>query len=128
MTAITTDETLKLWQEEEAALRDRLLVNGITAPGVARPEQMAGLTGLEQIQQLVDGKIPPPPIAATLDFALVRIEFGRVIFQGKPSAKFLNPMGGLHGGWYATLLDSALGCSVHTSMPVGRGYTTLFHF
>ena len=46
------------------------------------------------------------------------------MFQGKPGPAHLNPMGGVHGGWFATLLDSALGCAVHTTMPVGRGYTT----
>ena len=56
---------------------------------------------------------------------MIRVEFGRAIFQGKPSAKLLNPLGTVHGGWYATLLDSAVGCAVHTAMPVGRAYTTL---
>ena len=71
------------------------------------------------------GKLPPSPISETLDFALIRVEFGRAIFQGKPSAKLLNPLGTVHGGWYATMLDSAVGCAVHTAMPVGRAYTTL---
>ena len=49
---------------------------------------------------------------------------GRALFQGVPGPQLLNPMGTVHGGWYATLLDSALGCAVHTMMPPGRGYTT----
>jgi uncharacterized protein (TIGR00369 family) len=54
----------------------------------------------------------------------LEVEEGRAVFQGTPGEKHLNPMGTIHGGWYATLLDSALGCAVHTMMPVGRGYTT----
>ena len=63
-------------------------------------------------------------IARTLDFLLLEAEDGRAVFQGTPGPSHLNPMGGIHGGWYATLLDSALGCAVHTRMPPGRGYTT----
>ena len=81
---------------------------------------MAGLTGLQQMQLLLDGKAPAPPISETLDFALIEVAHGRAIFQGKPSPRLLNPMGTVHGGWYATLLDSAVGCAVHTIMPVGR--------
>ena len=117
---MTAEETLKQWQDEDAATRARF-----GAPGVAALDQLKGLTGLEQMQKLVAGEFPPSPIGVTMDFILLRTERGRAIFQGKPSAKFLNPMGGLHGGWYATLLDSAVGCAVHTAMPVGRAYTTL---
>jgi uncharacterized protein (TIGR00369 family) len=92
--------------------------------GVARPEQVAGKTGLEMMQAMLRGELPLPPIARTLDFQLLEAEAGRAMFQGKPGPAHLNPMGGIHGGWYATLLDSALGCAVHTMMPVGRGYTT----
>ena len=58
------------------------------------------------------------------DFMLIEVSDGRAVFQGTPGPAHLNPMGGIHGGWYATLLDSALGCAVHTLMPAGRGYTT----
>jgi uncharacterized protein (TIGR00369 family) len=54
----------------------------------------------------------------------MEVSKGRAVFQGKPGPAHLNPMGTIHGGWYATLLDSALGCAVHTMMPVGRAYTT----
>jgi uncharacterized protein (TIGR00369 family) len=117
---MTAAETLKQWHEDDAAARARF-----SALGVATPQQLAGLTGLEQMQKLLSGDFPPPPISETLDFALIRVEFGRAIFQGKPSAKLLNPLGTVHGGWYATMLDSAVGCAVHTAMPVGRAYTTL---
>ncbi len=117
---MTAEETLRQWQDDEEAARARF-----GARGVATPQQLKGLTGLEQMQKLLSGDFPPPPISETMDFALIRVEFGRSIFQGKPSAKLLNPLGTVHGGWYATLLDSAVGCAVHTAMPVGRAYTTL---
>jgi uncharacterized protein (TIGR00369 family) len=59
-----------------------------------------------------------------MDFSLIEVSPGRAVFQGLPQTRHLNPMGTVHGGWYATLLDSALGCAVHTTMPPGRGYTT----
>ncbi len=93
-------------------------------PGVARPEQIAGLTGLQMMQAMLRGEIPFAAIARTLDFTLVEVSEGRAVFQGTPGPAHMNPMGTIHGGWYATLLDSALGCAVHTMMPAGRGYTT----
>ena len=92
--------------------------------GVARPDQVAGLAGLQFLQAIVDGKLPAAPIARTLDFLIVEVGDGRAVFQGTPGPAHLNPMGGIHGGWYATLLDSALGCAVATKLPPGRGYTT----
>jgi len=93
-------------------------------PGVASPGQWAGKTGLQQMQAMLDGELPFAPIAKTLDFSLIEVEPGRALFQGRPGPAHLNPMGGVHGGWFATMLDSALGCAVHTMMPAGRGYTT----
>ena len=116
------DDALGQWMEQEAEIRAR--VDAGQGPGVARPEQVAGLSGLEIMQAMLRGELPFPPIAQTLDFALVEVSSGRAVFQGQPGPRHLNPMGGIHGGWYATLLDSALGCAVHTMMPVGRGYTT----
>lgn len=92
--------------------------------GVARPDQVAGKTGLDVMQAMLRGELPYAPIAKTLDFTLMEVGPGLAIFQGTPGAAHLNPMGTIHGGWYATLLDSALGCAVHTMMPPGRGYTT----
>jgi uncharacterized protein (TIGR00369 family) len=92
--------------------------------GVSRPDQVAGKTGLQMMQALFTGELPYPPIMKTLDYHLVEVGEGLAIFQGRPGPTHLNPMGGIHGGWYATLLDSALGCAVHTMMPAGRGYTT----
>jgi uncharacterized protein (TIGR00369 family) len=91
---------------------------------VARPEQLAGKTGLELMQGMLSAEIPYAAIAKTLDFCLIEVSAGVAIFQGTPGTAHLNPMGTVHGGWYATLLDSALGCAVHTLMPAGRAYTT----
>ncbi len=119
---MTQNSALELWlaQEREVAAR---LETGPGA-GVARPEQVAGKTGLESMQAMLRGELPYPPIAQTLDFMLMEVDEGRALFQGTPGAAHLNPMGTVHGGWYATLLDSALGCAVHTMMPAGRAYTT----
>jgi len=122
MNATTTHATLDAWLAEEAAVVARL--NAGPGPGVARPDQVAGLTGLELMQAMLRGDLPYAAIAKTLDFTIVEVSEGRAVFQGTPGPAHLNPMGTIHGGWYATLLDSALGCAVHTMMPVGRGYTT----
>jgi uncharacterized protein (TIGR00369 family) len=68
--------------------------------------------------------LPNSNISETMDFVMIAVSQGEAIFQGTPQTKHLNPMGTVHGGWYATLLDSAVGCAVHTMMPPGRGYTT----
>jgi len=83
------------------------------------------MTGLQQLQAMVAGAVPPPSIASTLDFALKEISYGKAAFVGKPSSKHLNPMGSVHGGYAATLLDSALGCSIHTMMEPGENYSTV---
>ena len=119
---MTQHNHLETWLAQEREFLARM--NGGEGPGVARPEQVAGKTGLETMQAMLRGELPYPPIAKTLDFTLMEVGEGVAIFQGTPGPAHLNPMGSIHGGWYATLLDSALGCAVHTMMPVGRGYTT----
>lgn len=118
-TAADPATTLATWQADEAAARARL-----AGFGVARREQVAGLSGLETMQALREGRLPAPPISETLGFLLVDAGFGHATFQGRPSRAHYNPMGTVHGGWYATLLDSAVGCAVQTILPAGRGYTT----
>jgi uncharacterized protein (TIGR00369 family) len=90
-----------------------------------RPEQARGRTGLETLQAIFAGELPRPPIGDTLDFVPIHMERGVAVFQGKPQLKHYNPLGSVHGGWFATLLDSALGCAVHSALPAGKGYTTL---
>ncbi|MDD5334148.1 MAG: PaaI family thioesterase [Rhodoferax sp.] len=113
---------LDAWLAQEHAIR-AVMETGAGA-GVARPDQVAGKTGLELMQAMLRGELPFPPIAQTLDFTIVEIGHGHAVFQGTPGAAHLNPMGTVHGGWFATLLDSALGCSVHTRMAAGQAYTT----
>jgi uncharacterized protein (TIGR00369 family) len=81
--------------------------------------------GIEVMQALARGELPAPPIIATLGFALDSVEPGRVQFSFEPAEYHYNPIGSVHGGVYATLLDSATGCAVHTMLPAGVGYTSL---
>lgn len=113
---------LETWLAQEREVAARL--DAGAGPGVARPEQIAGMNGLQMMEAMLRGEIPYANIAKTLNFQLIEVSPGRAVFQGQPLPEHRNPMGTIHGGWYATLLDSALGCAVHTTMPVGRGYTT----
>lgn len=117
---LTPEQTLAAWQAREAELRARRLRTGL-----GRPEQFIGRTGMQVFEAMLSGEIPVPPIAATLDFMLVEAELGRVQFQGRPQFAHYNPLGSVHGGWIATLLDSALACAIHTLLPAGKTYTTL---
>lgn len=85
----------------------------------------SALSGLEQLQRLLTGAVPPVPIAVTLDFHLIELEAGRVVFAGTPSLAVYNPIGSVHGGWIAAILDSACGCAVHSRLRPGQTYTTL---
>jgi len=101
-------------------------VNDQTAGvGVAPPEVVRATDGLGFLQAMIAGKLPKPPIAETLGFTLSEVENGRAVFTGVPAFAYYNPINVVHGGWAATMLDSALGCSVHTTMAKGEGYTTL---
>lgn len=94
------------------------------APGSATREQLTGMSGMDFFGAMMRGEIPPPHMATTGEFAIVDFEFGRVVMQGTPGQKFKNTIGSIHGGWIATILDSALGCAVHSTLAVGRGYAT----
>lgn len=85
----------------------------------------AAMTGLEYMRAIVAGELPPPPIAVTMRLRPIELAEGRVVFEGEPGEEHYNPIGVVHGGYAATLLDSALGCAVHTTLPVGVGYTSL---
>jgi uncharacterized protein (TIGR00369 family) len=117
---MTPDQVLARWKEEEVAVRANLL-----APGVAPREQVFGMTGMEVFEAIFAGKLPPAPIGDSLDFIPAHMEPGIAIFQGKPQLRHYNPLGTVHGGWFCTLLDSAVGCAVHTTLSAGKGYTTL---
>ena len=81
--------------------------------------------GISFLREIVAGKIPPPPIAATLGFGLVSVEPGRAVFDIVPAEYHYNPIGSVHGGVYATLCDSACGCAVHSMLPAGAYYTSM---
>lgn len=110
---------LARWHAEEAAIRSTML-----APGTTPPAQVSAMRGIEFLRAWLAGQLPPPTIGASLDFLLVGAEEGRVTFQGKPGAAFYNPLATVHGGWIAAILDSAVGCAVHSMLPAGRAYTT----
>jgi len=82
------------------------------------------LPGLEFMQAIVDGALPPPPIARLLALELVEVQAGRAVFALEPAEWMYNPIGSVHGGIAATILDSCMGCAVHTTLEAGVGYTT----
>lgn len=84
-----------------------------------------GKTGIELLRGLIDGTVAPPPIALTMGFRLVEVGEGMAVFAGQPEEYLYNPIGTVHGGWAMTLLDSAMGCAVHSTLGVGERYTTL---
>ncbi len=105
---------------ESAILDDR-------APnyGVPAGTDVAGLTGRQFLEAIIDGRLPAPPIAGTMTFWLREVGDGFAAFEGEPGEHLLNPMGGVHGGWALTLIDSACGCAAMTTLPAGAGYATI---
>ena len=92
--------------------------------GIIPLEEIVRQSGLELLQRLLAGDYPAPAIAAVLNFALVEVSEGVAVFEGVPGERHLNPLGGVHGGWAASILDSALGCAVHATLASGEAYTT----
>ncbi len=90
-----------------------------------RIDQIASMSGLDFMRGILEGRLPGPPIGRTLGYRLHAVEEGRVTFRGTPEFEMTNPMGTVHGGWYGTLLDSAMACAVMTCVPQGSVYTTL---
>ncbi|MGW2563621.1 PaaI family thioesterase [Streptomyces sp. NPDC001514] len=82
-------------------------------------------SGLEFLRDVLAGRLPAPPIAATLGITLEEVEPGRAVFAMEPGEEHYNPIGSVHGGVYATLLDSAAGCAVQSVLPADMGYTSL---
>lgn len=89
------------------------------------PADLSTMSGFDFIDGIKLGKYPAPPIAKTLNFRLVQVEKGRVVFSGAPEFASYNPLGGAHGGWFGTLLDSCMACAIQTTCPKGKGYTTV---
>ena len=93
--------------------------------GIADRHELMSRSGLGFLNAILDGELPAPPIAQTLDFAPVAFGPGHAVFEGRPDHRHLNPLGGVHGGYAATLLDSCMGCAVHTLLEAGEGFTTV---
>ena len=93
--------------------------------GVVPIEQVRGMDGLTLFGEIRAGRLPAPPLAKVLGFWIDEVEAGRVVFAYEPVIDHYNPIGSVHGGIAATLLDSVMGCSVHTQLKAGIGYTTV---
>ncbi len=106
---------------ESAPVRERV-VRWADPHETAEAIRMRG--GLEGLTAMLRGEIPPPPIAELMGIRIAEVEKGRVVFEGDPGEHLFNPIGVVHGGFAATILDSALGCSIHSVLPAGVGYTT----
>jgi uncharacterized protein (TIGR00369 family) len=103
-------------------------MNQTTPPtrfGVVDRAVSAAMDGLAFLQALRDGSLPAPPISATAALWIVEVEAGRVVFEAQPTAHFYNPLGSVHGGWLATVLDSAMGCAVHSTLAAGQAFSTV---
>jgi len=93
--------------------------------GLATREQIAGLSGREFLQAMIDGRLPAPPISQTMSMRLVEVADGFAVFEGEPGPHLLNPLGAVHGGWALTLIDSIAGCAAHSTLPAGVGYASI---
>ncbi|MGJ7582205.1 PaaI family thioesterase [Variovorax sp. RHLX14] len=117
---MTVESVIERWEADEAAVRARLRV-----AGTASQKEIVGRSGMEIFEGIFSGELPPPPIGDTLDFWPIHVAPGEAVFQGRPQRRHYNPMGTVHGGWFATLLDSAVGCAVHSTLAAGKAFTTL---
>jgi uncharacterized protein (TIGR00369 family) len=132
-----TEERIAAAAREGGTAVDAALVFAETSPETTRertlvwqdpvPTAAAGatMTGMEYMEAIVAGKLSPPPIAVTMRMGPIELGEGRAVFAGEPGEEHYNPIGVVHGGYAATLLDSALGCAVHTTLPAGVAYTSL---
>jgi uncharacterized protein (TIGR00369 family) len=100
-------------------------MNARPSVGVVALDALMSYDGLGFLKALIAGELPPPPITETLGFALVEAEEGRAVFAGEPQFRHYNPIGSVHAGFAATLLDSAVACAVHSTLAKGETYATL---
>ncbi len=113
-------DVMATWEADDLRVRAKLGPAGVTSPA-----QLASMSGKALFDAMFAGELPSPPIGETLDFIPIHIESGRALFQGRPGQQLYNPLGSVHGGWFCTILDSAVGCAIHSTLPAGKGYTTL---
>ena len=107
---------------EQATVRRRLVEWEDQA---ASARSLRELSGLDFLTGILEGRLPAPPVAQLLGFAFTEVEAGRVVMALDPAEFHYNPLSTVHGGVAATLLDSVMACAVHSTLPAGRGYTTL---
>lgn len=119
MNTPSREEKLAAWLAAEQAIRASL-----AAPGSMSLAQVSELQPLEFFERIGRGELPSPPFAHLLDFIPLEWEPGRFVFQGSPDGRHYNPLGSVHGGYAATLLDSCMGCAIHSRLKQGQGYTT----
>jgi uncharacterized protein (TIGR00369 family) len=93
--------------------------------GVVPLDKARTIDGMTLFTEMAAGRLPAPPICESLGFGLSEVELGRVVFTYTPSFAHYNPLGSVHGGIAATLLDSVMGCCIHTTLKAGTGYTTV---
>ena len=118
MTIAEKDTETEVWGPQ----RSRTVTWHEPGPGVARGLTMAGI---DYLKAIIAGELPPPPMAALMQFELVEAEPGKVVFTCSPDGSVYNPNGGVHGGLVCTLLDSVAGLAVHSTLPAGEGYTSI---
>ena len=107
------------WTEQAQSVADRSAEAGVTPL-----ERVREVSGIEFLQGIIEGRFPTPPIGGASDMILYHVEPGVAIFQGMPAVRFYNPLGTVHGGWISTLLDSCMGCAIHSRLARGQGHTT----
>lgn len=119
-TAIDSAARAAQWESEAQSRRALLLPHGVVPREVAQK-----LSGAEFFAAIARGELPPPLMGRLMGMVPIEFGEGRFVFQGTPGHEHLNPLGGVHGGYAATLLDSCVGCAIHSLLPAGKGFTTL---
>jgi uncharacterized protein (TIGR00369 family) len=109
-----------VWLDEERSVRSTMAEVGLVSP-----DQLKSFGGLEFWVKTLQGTVAAPPITRTLGLVPISVARGEAVFQGTPRFEHYNPLGVVHGGYSFTLLDSAAGCAVHTTLPAGTGFTML---
>jgi uncharacterized protein (TIGR00369 family) len=117
---MNSNSQVESWNLQLEAVRRRL-----AGAGVSTLADLRTRSGAEFFDAIGNGQLPTPPISHTLDIGPVEWEKGRMVFQGQPALAHYNPIGCVHGGWTAAMLDSAVGCAIHSILAPGKGYTTL---
>ena len=121
MNETAVDSALAFAEASPEISRSRTITWQDPVPNAAKGAEMAGLDYMRAIQA---GEIPPPPIAVVMNYSIAELEEGRAVFEGHPGEEHYNPIGVVHGGYASTILDSALGCAVHTTLELGTAYTS----